>query len=200
MTEDKTLRFGIVVFDDAEELDFVGPWEVFGVANRLFPGKVHTDLLSVKGSWVRAVYGLRVECPFTIRTCGRLDLVVVPGGKGARSAMKDRDLRLFLRAIHRDGTVVASVCTGALVLAAAGLLDDKRATTHSNALEELRAFPKVRVESKRVIDQGSVVTSGGITAGIDLAIHLVSRFLGEEEAKAVASRMEYPPLPPSPGQ
>lgn len=198
MPSSNPLRVGIVLFDDVEELDFVGPWEVFGVANRLFPGSVHAQLLSSQSKRIRAVYGLTIECPLTLSMAGKLDVLVVPGGKGARSAMNDRVLRLALRQLHRDGTVVASVCTGALVLAAAGLLDGKRATTHAAALEELRAFPKVVVDPQRVIDLGSVATSAGISAGIDLALHLVERFLGEEQAQQVARRMEYPvPVRPS---
>lgn len=185
------LRIGIVVFDDVEELDFVGPWEVFGVANRLSPGTVQTQLLSSRGKQVRCVYGLTIDCPLTLGTVGRLDLVLVPGGKGARAAAEDRDLRLFLRRVHREGTVVASICTGALVLAAAGLLDGKRATTHAQALEELRSYPKVVTDPQRLIDLGDVATSGGISAGIDLALHLVGRFLGDDKAESVAARMEY---------
>lgn len=190
------LKVGIAVFDDVEELDFVGPWEVFGVAGRLFPGTVQTQLFSTHSRRVRGVYGLTVECPLTLGTIGHLDLVIVPGGKGARAAKDDRDLRLFLRRVHRDGAVVASVCTGALVLAAAELLDGKRATTHASGLEELRAFAKVKVDPQRIVDLGDVVTSGGISAGIDMALHLVGRFLGEREARQVAARMEYP-WPPS---
>lgn len=186
------LRVGIALFEDVEELDFVGPWEVFGVAGRLFPGSVQTQLFSTGSRHVRGVYGLTVDCPLTVGSIGRLDIVIVPGGKGARAAKDDRELRLFLRRVHREGTVVASVCTGALVLAAADLLEGKRATTHASALEELRAFPKVTVDPQRMIDLGSVVTSAGISAGIDMALHLVERFLGEKEARQVAVRMEYP--------
>jgi transcriptional regulator GlxA family with amidase domain len=185
------LRVGIVVFDDVEELDFVGPWEVFGVAGRVFPGSVQTQLVSSRSRRVRGVYGLTVDCPMSIGTIGRLDIVIVPGGKGARAAKEDRELRLYLRRVHKEGTVVASVCTGALVLAAAELLDGKRATTHASALEELRAFPRVHVDPQRIIDLGSIVTSAGISSGIDMALHLVQRFLGAKEAQQVAERMEY---------
>jgi len=98
----------------------------------------------------------------------------------------------FLRGVHPAKTVVASVCTGALVLAAAGILDGKRATTHWAALEDLRAFPRITVDHRRYIDLGDVVTSAGISAGIDMALHLVERFLGKEKASEVAERMEYP--------
>ena len=184
---------GILVFDDVEELDFVGPWEVFGVAGRIFPGSFSLDLLSVRAAKVRARYGLSIDGATALHDAGYLDVLVVPGGAGARQMMKDSALLAEIRSRHQAGTLVASVCTGALVLAAAGLLEGNRATTHWTALDELRSFPGVHVEHERVIDLGQVVTSAGISSGIDMALHLVARFLGPERAEEVAHRMEYEP-------
>lgn len=184
-------RVGILVFDDVEELDFVGPWEVFGVAERLIPGSFALSLVSPRGSPVRARYGLRITGTLPMKGAGRMDLLIVPGGVGAKGVMKDADVLAWIRRANEEGAIVASVCTGALILASAGLLDGKRATTHWAALGDLRAFPGVRVEHDRFIDLGRVVTSAGISAGIDMALHLVGRFLSPEKAREVAHRMEY---------
>lgn len=185
------LRTGILVFEEVEELDFVGPWEVFGVLGRLHAGSIETRLISREGNPVRAAYGLQVGVSCTFKDARPIDLIVVPGGKGARAAMKSEDILSFLRSAHGEGSVIASVCTGALILAAAGLLDGKRATTHWAALDDLRAFPNVSVDHERYIDSGTVVTSAGISAGIDMCLYLISRFLGSECAREVAHRMEY---------
>jgi transcriptional regulator GlxA family with amidase domain len=185
------LRVGILVFDDVEELDFVGPWEVLGMAARLVPGSLNMRLISLRGGSIRAAYGLKIEASDPVDASGRLDLLIVPGGKGARALLKEGAILDFIRRAHAEGTVVASVCTGALVLASAGLLDGRRATTHWAALDDLRAYPKVSVEHQRVIDLGKVVTSAGISAGIDMSLHFVSRFLGLERAREVANRLEY---------
>lgn len=107
--------------------------------------------------------------------------------------MKDARLIGYLQRVHHRGTVLASVCTGALILAAAGLLDGKAATTHHRALAELRAYPEIHVLRRRIIDEGDILTAGGISAGIDLALHLVSRFAGSRVATAVTKTMEYVP-------
>ena len=195
MASHQPVRVGILVFDDVEELDFAGPWEVFGVATRLYPKSFETQLLAKKGE-LHAVYGLRIAAVTHLKDCGPIDVVVVPGGRGAREVAKDEVVLDWLRNLSRKGTVITSVCTGALVLGAAGLLEGKRATTHWAALDELRAFPKVTVEHARVIDLGSVVTSAGISSGIDMSLHLVARFLDPVRANEVAHRMEYEPRIP----
>jgi len=191
MTVSNPRRVGILVFDEVEELDFVGPWEVFGQAERVSPGSFETKLLSLDGKGIRTAYGLKVDVMAAARDALPLDLLVVPGGRGARREMKNPEMLDLLRSVRPGKTLVASVCTGALVLAAAGFLDGKRATTHWAALEDLRAFPTVTVDHRRYIDLGDVVTSAGISAGIDMALHLVEQFLGKEKASEVAERMEY---------
>ncbi|MFY9717045.1 MAG: DJ-1/PfpI family protein [Thermoplasmata archaeon] len=194
-------RAGILIFDEVEELDFVGPWEVFGQAERVSPGSFETRLLSLDGKGVRAAYGLKIEASVAAQDALPLDILVVPGGKGARREMNNPEMLDLLRGMLPGKTVIASVCTGSLILTAAGILDGKRATTHWAALEDLRAFPKVTVDHQRYIDLGDVVTSAGISAGIDMALHLVERFLGKKEASEVAKRMEYhqPLSQPVPG-
>ena len=180
---------GIIVFDDVEELDFVGPLEVFGVAGRL--GADCRPLLIAEGPGMIACrYGLRLEPHATFRTCPRLDLLIVPGGPGARTHAREN--LAILDFVRRHESSVASVCTGALVLASAGLLQGRRATTHYSALDLLRAYEGVTVESNvRMIFDDPIATSAGISAGIDLALALVARAWGDDLAREVARRLEW---------
>jgi transcriptional regulator GlxA family with amidase domain len=192
------MDIGIVVFEDAEELDFVGPWEVFGVWAEYFPADgVRLRLLAEDGAVVRCRKGLRVTPDATFDEAGDLDLVVVPGGRGSRRLLDREDLHAWLRALAERGTLVTSVCTGALVLGAAGMLDGRRATTHWGALEELEALGEIEVAGhERFIDEGAVVTAAGISAGIDMALHLVARLHSRERAAEVRRQMQYEPASP----
>lgn len=185
------MDIGIMVFDDAEELDFAGPLEVFGIAARL-TGGITVCTVSKAGTMVRCRYGLRVTPDYGFGSCPPLDLLVIPGGKGAREqASKDDATLAFIRR-HASRARVMSVCTGALVLAAAGLLDGREATTHWSAIDLLRSTPSVRVvEGARFIYADDVATSAGVSAGIDLALEVVRRQFGKDIAKQVARMMEY---------
>jgi transcriptional regulator GlxA family with amidase domain len=180
---------GILVFDDVEELDFIGPLEVFGVAKEngaplktLLVGKNHAEM--------RAHFGLTFKPEVTFASCPKLDLLIVPGGPGARGHVRHDGNTLEF--IKRQEGEVASVCTGALILAAAHLLDDKRATTHRNRLDLLAEYGAVHVErDSRLVFDGRIATSAGITAGIDLALALVARHWGLPLAEKVASVLEW---------
>ncbi len=187
----RSIRVGILVFDDVEELDFVGPWEVFSVANRVRPGSFSARLLSTDPPTIRSRYGMIVGSAGSLYRSPAPDFLVVPGGPGRKRAMKDARLIRYLQRAHNGGMVLASVCTGSFILAAAGLLNGKAATTHHNALDELRAYPEIKVLRRRFVDEGDVLTAAGISAGIDLALHLVSRFAGGRVATKVAKTMEY---------
>ncbi len=185
------MRVGILIFDEVEELDFVGPLEVFGVASALIGG-IDIATMSKNGQQVRGRYGLRVKPDCSFADCPHLDLLIVPGGRGARlQARNDKDTIAFVIA-HAARAQIASICTGALVLAAAGILDGKKATTHWSALDMLRQYPRVQVvEGTRFVRDGKVATSAGISAGIDLALEIVRELLGEKIAAEVAGEMEY---------
>ncbi|MHB8586093.1 MAG: DJ-1/PfpI family protein [Thermoplasmatota archaeon] len=187
------LHVGIVLFDEVEELDFVGPMEVFGVAARLVPGSMTCSLRGLGDVHeIRARYGLRVRVDQALLPTDVFDILLVPGGPGRQPASKDGRLRQAILAHHARGALLASVCTGALVLAEAGVLNDRAATTHWAALDELRRYPRIAVrDGVRFVDEGTIVTSAGISAGIDMALHLVARIVGMETALAVAHRMEY---------
>jgi transcriptional regulator GlxA family with amidase domain len=187
---------GILVFPDVEELDFVGPYEVFGLTGRHLtelgsPDGVSVITASPTGDTVDCAHGLRVLPDFGFDRVPKLDVLVVPGGRGAREQKSDPRMLEFVLDQSRKCELVTSVCTGALILAAAGLLDGKRATTHWAALDELRQFEKVEVERKRYIHDGKIITSAGISAGIDAALHVVRLLFGEEIRVAVAKRLEH---------
>jgi putative intracellular protease/amidase len=190
-------RVGILVFDDVEVLDYCGPFEVFSVArldeDQRFQSKSPCEVLLVAETLdpVTTTGGMRVLPDVTFEDCPPLDVLVVPGGMGTRREVANEALVRFVR--DQPG-IVASVCTGALLLAKAGLLDGKAATTHWASLDLLREhFPAVKVDgAAHVVDQGRILTSAGISAGIDLALRLVARCCGEAVARAAARRMEYP--------
>jgi transcriptional regulator GlxA family with amidase domain len=193
------MNIGIVVFEDAEELDFAGPWEVLGTWAEEFPEDgVTLRLLAQDAGPVRCRKGLRVLPDATLADAAELDLVVVPGGQGSRRAMASEDMVRWVRGQAARGALVTSVCTGALVLAAAGLLDGRAATTHWSAYDELRAAGRdieVRPD-ERFVDEGVVVTAAGVSAGIDMALHLVERLHSADRARAVRREMDYEPRPP----
>ena len=197
--ESGTTSVCIVLFDDVEELDFVGPWEVFSIADRLSPGSFPTSLVTTGSTSITARYGLHVDRLETLDARVPPRLLILPGGPGRLNAMKDPKLLEYVRRAHSGGSVLASVCTGVFVLAEAGLLQGRSVTTHWSARDELTAYPGVTVVERRYVDAGDIVTAAGISAGIDVSLHLVERFAGTAIAWEVAHRMEYPfPLPPPP--
>ena len=183
------MTIGILVFDDVEELDFVGPLEVFGQAQQL-GAPCRVLLVASDARELRCRYGLRVRPEANLAACPQLDLLVVPGGPGARTHARANPA--ILAFIRQQPGAVASVCTGALILAAAGVLTGHRATTHWSALDLLRATAGVQVEAGvRMVFDGRIATSAGVSAGIDLALALVGRWWGRELAREVAHRMAW---------
>lgn len=181
-------RIGILIFDDVEELDFVGPLEVFGMiacANQI---EILTVAETVKE--IRCHYGLRVTPSYSLEQCPPLDLLIVPGGPVARKHARENPA--ILDFVRRQQGYLAYVCTGALVLAAAGVLKNQSATTHFNRLEMLREYSGVNVEDGvRMVIGDRVATSAGVSAGIDLALALLAKWWGEDVAQKVADNMEW---------
>lgn len=187
---------GIVAFDDAEELDFVGPWEVFTMAAQA-NGTDRVLLLAEHARPVRCAKGLRVVPDASLAEAPPLDVVLVPGGIGTREAMESEALLAWLRDVGARCRWVTSVCTGALVLHRAGFLAGRRATTHWSMLEALRDMGDVTVlEGRRYVRDGNVVTAAGVSAGIDMALWLVGELHGPDFARGVQRFMEYDPAPP----
>lgn len=187
----------IVLFDDVEVLDACGPFEVFSVANRVADraGSARPFEVSLVGIDDRPVVargGMRIGVDTTIDDPRGYDVVLVPGGVVDAIEANGRVLE-WLQRTRPGAELVASVCTGAFVLAAAGLLDTRPVTTHWEDLEQLSArWPALVVhEAVRYIDHGDLATSAGISAGLDLALHLVARWAGADHALATASQMDY---------
>ena len=193
-TSARLRRVGILVFDDVEVLDFAGPFEVFAVAAEL-AGQQHfrTVLVAKEERAFTAVNGLRILPNETFADGHHYDLLVVPGGFGTRALLHDADVIAWVQAQAAQAEIVMSVCTGALVLATAGLLQGRRATTHHEVMDDLAAVSAsiAVVRDQRFVDEGDVITCGGISAGIDGSLHLVRRLLGEAAAERTAAYMEY---------
>jgi transcriptional regulator GlxA family with amidase domain len=193
-------RVGILIFPNVEVLDFCGPFEVFSVtrlnetARREEPSPFEVMLVAESMDTVIATGGLKVIPDVTLETCPPLDILVVPGGWGTRAEMKNARLLEWIGERGRKVETLTSVCTGSMLLGQTGLLDGRRATTHWRSLGWMRdSFPAVTVEEKlHVVEDGKIVTSAGISAGIDMALRVVIRYCGETVGRATARNMEYP--------
>ena len=193
-----TLQIGILVFPDVEVLDFSGPFEVFSVASRIagrvigVPSPFAVSLIGASGAVLRARHGMGVLPHAGFHDAPALDLLVVPGGI-VDQPLADPATLAWIDRQHADAALTASVCTGAFILAKLGLLDGLAVTTHWGDIADLRAaHPGLDVrEGVPYVDQGRIVTSAGISAGIGMSLHLVGRILGETMARATARQMEY---------
>jgi transcriptional regulator GlxA family with amidase domain len=188
------LNTAIFIFNDAEVLDFTGPFEVFAVTDELARHTLfHTYTVAEMPGAVRARNGLKVVPDHTFESAPKPDILVIPGGFGTRALLNRPAIIDWVRQQSHAAQHTVSVCTGALLLAKAGLLDGLPATTHFECLELLRDLaPKASVQpDRRYVDNGTVLTSAGISAGIDVSLHLVSRLHGKETAAKVAAYIEY---------
>ncbi|MCB1743554.1 MAG: DJ-1/PfpI family protein [Gammaproteobacteria bacterium] len=185
-----SIHIGLLVFPDITQLDMTGPYEVF----TKFPDArvhllwKHTDPISVAG-------GMQIIPTTRFDQCPQLDVICVPGGSGMNALLEDTETLDFIRRQAAGARYVTSVCTGSLVLGAAGLLSGKRATTHwmsHDMLAELGAIPV----AERVVVDGNLITGGGVTAGIDFALRLAAQMLGEAAARQIQLGIEYDPRPP----
>ena len=180
----------ILVYDRVELLDFAGPGEVFAAAGRRGGFRVYT--VGARREPITSQGFVQVTPEFSIADAPRPDIVVIPGG-GVDSVLNDRALMDWIRAASQDAEIMLSVCNGALVLAQAGLLDGIEATTHHGSLDALRRMaPQTRVyDHRRFVDNGKVITSAGVSAGIDSSLYVLQRLKGEDMARSVARYMEY---------
>lgn len=188
---------GILIFDRVEELDFVGPWEVFTMA-AAERGSGQVVTVAERGGTVRCAKGLRVLADHAFDDAPQLDLLVVPGGQGTRTEVDNPALIAWIAAVAPACTWVTSVCTGSMLLVEAGPARGKRVTTHWNFVETLRERGGAAevVDDMRFVRDGNVVTSAGVSAGIDMALWLVGQMDDVRFARHVQRRMEYDPAPP----
>ena len=191
---------GILVFRDIEVLDFCGPFEVLSVTRldeekrRSEPSPFNVFLVAETAETVVTTGGMKVQPDYTLASCPPLDMLIVPGGWGTRREMDNPCLIEWIVERAEQVEILASVCTGALLLGKAGLLENRRATTHWRSLELMQQlFPQTKVErSLHFVEDGNVWSSAGISAGVDMALRLVARWHGDAVARATARHMEYP--------
>ncbi len=184
------ITIGILVFPQVEELDFVGPYEVLSYINKIRPDSTRVLLVAETPEPVAAFNGLRVIPDTTLAACPPLDIVLAPGGKGRLAAMKNPAILAFINRQRPNAKLVASVCTGAFLLAEAGLLAGKKATTYHAAFAELAGYG-VRVVAEKVVRDGGIVTAGGVSSGLELGFYLLRELFGADLAREVARKIEY---------
>ena len=197
----KKINVGILIFDEVEVLDFAGPFEVFS-RTRLLKGAesrrsndsapFNPFTVSMDTNPLTATGGLKIISDYTIKDCPNIDILVVPGGFGTRTLLNNENLLLWIKSISDQATITSSVCTGSLLLAKAGLLEDKRATTHWGAIQALKSISKdIQVIDNRRIVNDEIITSAGVSSGIDMAFMIVENLYGEQVASDTAKYIEF---------
>lgn len=184
------ITIGILIFPQVEELDFVAPFEVLSYSNKITPDSTRVLLIAENSDPIEAFNGMKVIPHTTLATCPPLDIIVVPGGKGRLAAMRNTAITEFIRAQSHHAKFTASVCTGALILAATGLLANKKATTYHTAFDELKTYT-VDVLTQKVVQDGRIITSAGVSSGIELGLYLLKLLFGASMAQEVADKIEY---------
>ncbi|TPK97084.1 MULTISPECIES: DJ-1/PfpI family protein [unclassified Mesorhizobium] len=185
-----SLRFGILVFPNVQQLDLTGPYEVMATVKG-----AEVELIWKDRNPVTSSTRLSLTPTATFDDCPPLDVLCIPGGGGVNALLEDQAVLDFVRERAAQARYITSVCSGALVLGAAGLLKGKRATTHWYAHDFLEEFGAIPVDA-RIVEDGKLITAGGVTSGIDFGLTLVARLLGQVEAEIVQLSLEYAPAPP----
>lgn len=192
-------HIGIVLFTEVEELDAIGPWEVLSSWTQQFPQDGYAvTCLSRAGGLVQCAKGLTIQASHSFDDAPPLDVLIYPGGQGTRPQLSDDGQLGWLRRQRATVPLMTSVCTGSLVFAAAGLLAHRPATTHWAALDLLAELdPTIDVRGdERFVDDGDTITASGVSAGIDMALHLIVRLAGPDRARQVRRYIQYEPAPP----
>ena len=197
----KKINVGILIFNEVEVLDFAGPYEVFsrvrtnkGAESRRSNDSApfNTFTVSLDDNHIKATGGLKIISDFNFVNCPDIDILVIPGGYGTRPLLNNEELLTWIKNISETAKITSSVCTGALLLAKSGLLEEKRATTHWGAIEALKSISKKInvIPNRRIIDD-EVITSAGVSSGIDMAFMIVEKLFGEEVASDTAKYIEF---------
>ena len=184
------LTVGILLFPQVEELDFVGPFEILSYINKIRPESTKVLLIAESAEPVEAFNGMKIIPDVTMANCPQLDILVVPGGKGRYAAMKNTAIKEFIQQQAQKAKYITSVCTGAFLLAEAGLLKNKRATTYHTAFAELAAY-SVEVLAQKVVREDNIITAAGVSSGIELGLYILREEFGAAVAQEVADKIEY---------
>ena len=184
------LTVGVLLFPQVEELDFVGPFEVLSYINKIKPASTKVLLIAESAGPVEAFNGMKIIPDVTMANCPQLDILVAPGGKGRYAAMKNTAIKEFIQQQAQKAKYITSVCTGAFLLAEAGLLKNKKATTYHTALAELAAY-SVDVLPQKVVRENNIITAAGVSSGIELGLYLLKEEFGAAVAQEVADKIEY---------
>lgn len=192
----KKWNVGIFVFNEVEVLDFAGPFEVFSITTYVGCNEkpFNVKIVSQTKDLITARNGLKIQPDYSFYDAPDFDILIVPGGYGAEEIEIHNSIAIDWIKRNMDKVeIMASVCTGAFLLAKAGLLNDKKATTHWMDIDRLKEeYPKIIIQHNvKYVDEGSIITSGGISAGINMSFYIVKKLLGEETANTTARRMEY---------
>jgi transcriptional regulator GlxA family with amidase domain len=193
------MNFGFLVFPDLEELDLVGPWEIIRYWSKLAQGPENCLMVSEKSGSIVCNNGMSINPQVIFSECPPLDYLIVPGGQGTRKEVNNEVLIRFVAEQAEHCRAILSVCTGTFILHRAGLLSGLRATTHWASLDRLRALGDVTVVEERIVRDGRIWTSAGVSAGIDMALAFVADAAGEEKAGMIQFGTEYYPSPRSYG-
>lgn len=197
----KKINVGIFVFDEVEVLDFAGPFEVFS-RTRLLKGAesrrsndsapFNPFTVSIDTKPLTATGGLKIIADYTFNNFPKIDILIVPGGYGTRTLLNNEILLKWIKAVSDKANITASVCTGSLLLAKAGLLEGKRATTHWGAIEALKSISKdIQVITERRVVNDEIITSAGVSSGIDMAFMIVENLYGEQVASDTSKYIEF---------
>ena len=187
------MNFGFLLFDDLEELDLVGPWEIISMWRKHFGGPAECLMIAEQDNPIKCYNGMIITPHKTFADSPALDYLLVPGGRGTRKEVENKSLIEYVARQAETCRVILSVCTGSFILQSAGLLKNKKATTHFSMLDNLRNLADVEVCEKRFVMDGKIWTSAGVSAGIDMALELVAHEAGGETAGKVQLFAEYYP-------
>lgn len=186
-------KLGVVLYENVQPMDVIGPWEVLAVWKNLLHAPIEMYLISEDGGLVQCDDDIFLNAHYDFHNSPELDYLIIPGGRGRREQVNNERLIAFIRDKAKTADKIISVCTGMFLLHKAGLLRDKPVTTYWRALSELRVLKDVDVEEQRVVKSGNIWTSGGVSSGIDLAFELIAEIAGKEEAGKVQLLFEYFP-------
>lgn len=184
------ITIGIVIFPNVEELDFVAPFEVLSYINKIQAQSTKVLLIAPTIEPIHAFNGLKVLPDVTLENCPKLDILLFPGGKGRTQWMKEPLIQNFIKQHYEELTYLTSVCTGAFFLAEAGVLLGREATTYHSAFDELAQYG-VNVVSSKVLQDGKIITAGGVSSGLELGFYLLRELFGIALAQEVAEKIEY---------